>query len=273
MLSVKCQHRATGQMFYRCAAPGCLFLRHGHPQCSRVLQHATQCRKLPPALRQRALEWAAARSLSAELAESSTSTATSTSTDLATPFNARDTESVTAQPTTHMTTAAREAAAPPQDPTRKIKKGGLGEVVVAAGRAELRAKLDFRIMKLICVRGLVPTILDTAEWKEFLQDANPRYQPTSSTTFVDKHIPSEAAQVRLLQIKILKQLDNLTLTYDGGSTRKPQSVYTVHITTQDRRVFFIEGDEASRERHTAEHIKGLIVEVRRLDSLLIMLTV
>ncbi|KAI0327039.1 hypothetical protein GY45DRAFT_1257848 [Cubamyces sp. BRFM 1775] len=251
-------------MFYRCVAPGCLFLRYGQPQSSRVLQHAIQCRKLSPALRQRALEWAASRSLSAELAEPSTSTAAGAAATPPSPLSTLTSTTSTGMQTTtiqpmHMTTAAREATTSTQDP--KVKKGGLGEVVVAAGRAELRTKLYFRIMKLICVRGLVPTILDTDEWKEFLQDANPRYQPTSTTTFVDKHIPSEAAQVRLLQIEVLKQLDNLTLTYDGGSTRKPQSMYTVHITTPDRRVFFIEGDEASRERHTAEHIKKLILEV------------
>ncbi|KAI0634079.1 ribonuclease H-like domain-containing protein [Trametes polyzona] len=143
----------------------------------------------------------------------------------------------------------------------KLKKGGMGAIAVTLGREELRKRADFCILKLMCVRNLLPTIVDTHEWKVFVHELNPRYEPTSSTTFVDKHIPSEAAQVRLLQLEVLKGYHNLTLTYDGGSIRKPQSVYTVHITTPDRRVFFVEGDEASREHHTAEYVKALITRV------------
>lgn len=134
-----------------------------------------------------------------------------------------------------------------------------------AGKERLQAKLDYHIMKLICVRGLVPNVIDSPEWKSFVTNANPKYDPTSSSKFVEVHIPSEAAKVRVLQLEHLGKRYNLTLTYDGGTTRKPQSVYTVHITTQDRRVFFVAGDEASREHHTAEHIRSVIIEVSDYD--------
>jgi hypothetical protein len=42
--------------------------------------------------------------------------------------------------------------------------------------------------------------------------------------------PSEAIFVREKQIEILRGIDNLTLTFDGNTTRKPHSIYTVHAT-------------------------------------------
>ncbi|CDO73140.1 hypothetical protein BN946_scf185007.g195 [Trametes cinnabarina] len=103
---------------------------------------------------------------------------------------------------------------------------------LAAGREKLKAKLDFHIMKLICVQGLVPDVIDSCEWKDFMQAANPHYNATLSTTFADVHIPAEVAKIRILQLQFLQQQTHLTLTYDGATTQKPQSVYTIHITTQ-----------------------------------------
>lgn len=255
-LAIKCKHRATGKAFYRCAADDCNHIRFGHPQSHRVLKHAVQCRKLPPTLRDQALEWSAAESLSSQLEAAAAKSSPGPDKASTSTSNAGS----SGQQISLQTDLAREATTSAKEP--QVKKGGLGEIAVAVGREELRKKVNFHIVKLICVRGLIPTILDTDEWKKFVEDLNPRYEPTSSTTFVEKYIPSEAAQVRVLQLAVLKTLDNLTLTFDGGSTRKPQSVYTVHITTPDRRVFFVEGDEASREHHTAEYVKGVIMQVK-----------
>lgn len=63
------------------------------------------------------------------------------------------------------------------------------------GRKQLQAKLDHHIMKLICVAGLVPRILDSSEWKEFMATANPKYHPTPSDKFEEEIIPNEAAFV------------------------------------------------------------------------------
>ena len=81
-------------------------------------------------------------------------------------------------------------------------------------------------MKLICVAGLVPHVLDSLEWKEFMSIANPKYSITSSDAFEEKIIPDEAAFVCKQVMEILQKEKNLTLTFDGNSTQKPQSVYT-----------------------------------------------
>lgn len=80
----------------------------------------------------------------------------------------------------------------------------------------------------------------------------------------DKHIPGEAARVRKLSIEFLKTRFNLTISYDGGTTKRPQSAYTVHFTTPDGRSFLIEGEESSDSSHTGEHIAHMLLNAMDL---------
>jgi len=127
--------------------------------------------------------------------------------------------------------------------------------------SEFQDNVNHVIMQLICVRGLVPNIIDTPEWKELLALLNINYHPTSRDTFTNKHIPREAVFVREKQIEILKELDDLTLTFDGTTTRKPHSVYTVHATTPACDTYFLDGHEGSDERHTSDWVTGKLMKV------------
>ena len=80
--------------------------------------------------------------------------------------------------------------------------------------------------------------------------------------FTKKLVPAGAALVRSYQNAFLRTCTNLTLTFDGAGTRKPSSVCTIHITTANRETFFMEGYDATDERHTAEFIEGLVTGVR-----------
>ena len=91
---------------------------------------------------------------------------------------------------------------------------------------------------------------------------NSIYRPTSSSTFVDNYIPKEAVAVRQRQLKELKKYTNLTLTFDGTSTRKPQSLYTVHATTPTRETYFLDGYEDSVSRHTVDWVKEKLFKVQ-----------
>ncbi|CAG8732788.1 6431_t:CDS:2, partial [Acaulospora colombiana] len=97
------------------------------------------------------------------------------------------------------------------------------------GKKRLDALVNAAVVNLFCVAGLSDSLADSPFWKHLLQTLNPKYDPVSSTTLRDKHIPAEAE-------------------------RYPQSVYTFHVTTPDRRTFFVDGDEASSESHTADYI-------------------
>jgi hypothetical protein len=86
-------------------------------------------------------------------------------------------------------------------------------------------------MWLICVRGLVPNVLDSPEWKELMNKLNGTYKPSSSDAFRDSFIPQEAVFVQNKQIELLKAEEDLTLTFDGTTIRSNESFYTAHATT------------------------------------------
>jgi hypothetical protein len=86
----------------------------------------------------------------------------------------------------------------------------------------------------------------------------------SSTVLVDDHIPGEAAWVCKLTLDYLNTQFDLTVSYDGATTKKPQSVYTISSTTADGHSFLIEGNEASDESHTGEHIARILLNAMDL---------
>jgi hypothetical protein len=168
-----------------------------------------------------------------------------------------------------------------EPPLKKYKgQGGLNvdqlREAGKKGKAEQHSlfqdRVDLVIMRLICVRGMVPNILDSPEWKELMGLLNGLYHPTSAGTFSDKHIPREAAYVCQKQIEILRATHNLTLTFDSNSTRKPHSIYTAHATTPLRESYLLDGHEGSDERHTAEWISGKLLKVHLLVFTMSLLT-
>jgi hypothetical protein len=90
--------------------------------------------------------------------------------------------------------------------------------------------------------------------------ANPDYKPISSQTLTN-YVASEAGFVHSKQLEHLWLQMNITLTFDGGSTRRPQSVYTMHATTPDRDVFCIHGEEGTDVSHTGEHLANMLIKV------------
>ena len=149
----------------------------------------------------------------------------------------------------------------------KLLRSTLKDTAIANGTIKFDDSINHKIVMLFCVSGIPLRVLDTPHWKELIETATKfRYKPTSSTTVSQTFIPAEAALVRKYQMAFLQTLSNLTVTFDGGSTRKPSSVYTIHITTADRECFFMEGHDATDEKHTAAYIEGLITLVRRNKS-------
>lgn len=130
-----------------------------------------------------------------------------------------------------------------------------------AGRDDLKDRINFSILKLLCNRGLPPTVVDSEEWKNLLSTAAPKYKHCGLKTFVDSLIPQEYALIKTLQLEHLKACKNLTISFDGQTSASLQSVYTVHVITGDRRIFFYDGNEASDRSHTGEHIFNVLNSV------------
>ncbi|KAL1714614.1 ribonuclease H-like domain-containing protein [Schizophyllum commune] len=132
------------------------------------------------------------------------------------------------------------------------------------GRARFQNEVNHAIMVFCCVCNIPLHALDTPQWKNLVCKLNPRYIPLSSNTFAEKYIPQEAALVKKKVVKILKKSRNLTVSFDGGSTRK-DSVYFVHVTTPEREHFFIDGHVGTAEKHDAMWIYKRLKQVRLLD--------
>ncbi|KAJ3793831.1 ribonuclease H-like domain-containing protein [Lentinula aff. detonsa] len=118
-------------------------------------------------------------------------------------------------------------------------------------------------MQLLCCDSIPLHVLDSPRWKNLIEylcrnGPNRSYTPVSSTHMATSVIPNEASLVRKLTLEQLKNERNLTVTFDGGSIRKPQSIYTTHVTTEDRITYFWDGDEASDKSHNSEYVNQVI---------------
>ena len=116
-------------------------------------------------------------------------------------------------------------------------------------------------MNLFCACGIPIRVADTNEWQEVFRIANPNYSPASRSTIEDSHIPAEAAAVVEKQVALLKNETNLTISFDGGSIRSTQSNLTIHIITEDRRVFFFEGLNSTGFAHTGDYYYECLKDV------------
>ena len=132
---------------------------------------------------------------------------------------------------------------------------------------KLTAQLDADVVQFFCVGGIPPSKASLPEWKQIFQHAAPTYQPASASKLEEYHIPSEAALVRTQQLEHLRTCTNLCITFDGQKIRLPQSVYTIHIITPERRICCFDGHEASEDSHTGEHLFKMLDEVSPTDLL------
>lgn len=140
-------------------------------------------------------------------------------------------------------------------------KSGVKANKVAA-KEQLQNDVDHIVMRLICVRGMVPNILNSPEWAELMTRLNPDYKPSSSSKFADNFVPKEASFVRQEQLKKLQQQENMTMSFDGGSTRNA-SLYLAHATTaaDPRHSYFVEGHVGTDEHHTVDWVTDHIMKV------------
>lgn len=130
-----------------------------------------------------------------------------------------------------------------------------------ARQDELTKQLDADVVHLFCVGGIPPSKVDLAEWKTLWAHAVPTYSPASSSKLEEYQIPAEAALARSQQLNHLRTCINLSITFDGQTTRRQESIYTIHIITPGRLVFLFDGHEASGDSHTANHLFAMLDEV------------
>ncbi|KAF9497418.1 hypothetical protein BDN71DRAFT_1494751 [Pleurotus eryngii] len=237
------QLAVKGDGWWECVA--CGLRRSGNMQMSRILRHASTCSKLEgydSTLRKAAVNASSDSSLGAKA--------------------------------TGADKTNRELGSMKPSQGRSKDRLDITPFIEAGKRSRREADAQFQnsvnllIVRLICSCGLVPNLIDMSEWRQLMTLlGGGRYHPTSMNTFVDKHIPHEAAHVCKEQISILSQSENLTLTFDGTSNRLQESFYTAHATTPLRQSYLLHGHQGSDEHHTSEWIKDkLLITVREVGE-------
>ncbi|KAJ2987987.1 hypothetical protein NUW54_g9257 [Trametes sanguinea] len=111
------------------------------------------------------------------------------------------------------------------------------------------------LIRYIVCNGIPPSSVDSTAFKNFISAIQPKYDPPSATTLRDRLIPNEAARLQISLFEKLGTSRNLTLSFDGGKTRRPHGIYTVTITTPgSRKSYLVDLNDASRVSHTARYI-------------------
>jgi hypothetical protein len=242
-----------GKKYWTCISSDCRYRASGNAQQDRVYKHATGCEALGrthPDVWQAIVDLQSGTSLGALLQQGSTSNSHSE------PSSSRASSPVM------ISSAKKQKVEGPGKVWQWAREGGKVKKREEMERTQQLA--DHMIMQLICVRGLVPNILDSPEWTKLMHILNPNYNSTSAEKFSNKIIPKEAAFVRQEQLKVLQKSENITITFDGNSTRR-DSIYFVHATT-DQNSYFVEGHIGSDAHHTTKWITDRLLKVSTLSN-------
>jgi len=138
----------------------------------------------------------------------------------------------------------------------------LKKMLKAEAKKAKGLKINQAILDLICGTGIPPTIGDTAEWKNVISTIDTTITTYGSMSFVDTYIPGEAVWITEEEIQMLSKVKNLTISYDGSTTKAVESIYTIHIITPSLwKAYLIEGNEASGVSHNGPQIANELFKV------------
>ncbi|KAF8600686.1 hypothetical protein BDV93DRAFT_608572 [Ceratobasidium sp. AG-I] len=113
----------------------------------------------------------------------------------------------------------------------------------------------------VCALSLPPSILDSIYWTRMIRNIDKKIERSCGSHISGVLIPAEAARAREKSIEVLKQHRHLTLSFDGATTRRNQSIYTIHATTPDtRQAHLLAGNEATGKSHTGKHIEAVLLK-------------
>ena len=206
------------------------------------MKHARVCNKLPKTLRTKAKQLAANNALSKRVLDS----------DGQQSDNEEDKEHEGAQQVDTMKKT---------EDGRSVPTNEWFEEARTLGRDERHKRLDFAILLLICAASLPTYIVSRPEWRRMLMVADPTYTPAMQEKLETEQIVSEAENVMAKQLECLRTQENLTISCDGGTTKGREAFWTIHVSTPKRKVYLMEGREATSESHTGVWIKNLVLEV------------
>lgn len=150
---------------------------------------------------------------------------------------------------------------PDETSLENIGTGSLQQYAKNTGRQQLKVRADHAVMRMWIAAGLPPAIFDYPEWKELCGVLNPTYEPLTRTMYTEVILPTEQAHIQVQQLEYLQTKHYLTLTFDGGTTRRQDGFYTIHVCTPDSEEFLVEMVDGRGVAHTGTWIKGHLKRV------------
>jgi hypothetical protein len=237
---------AADKLHVRCIASSKCNTLWVHPRNKRrVIGHAadvSECPSMPAELRDEAINAMAQKAIGDKFRMPDVSTSASRLLD---------------GPSTNLKRTRTESDA---GTVASTSKKPMLDVFITEGNKALKTNGDYALMLFITCAGVPPSIVDSDHFKKLVGVLNPAYKPPSSSTLAEKLIPEEAAKILQGMIAFFKTCRNCTITFDGGKSKR-NGLYTIHITTADRRSFCVEIDDASRLSHTANYVFEILSRV------------
>jgi hypothetical protein len=130
------------------------------------------------------------------------------------------------------------------------------------GKANRDEAINLAVIRFICAAGLPTHIVSYQEWTDLLNLLCPSYRPPNRSMLEDDLIVSEANKVRRDILIQLRNQWNLTISFDGGTSRGRDSYWTIHVSTEERKVHLLETILATDVSHTAQWIEQQAMGVR-----------
>lgn len=236
---------------YRCAGTGCPKIFKPRTKV-RVLKHCKECLKMTTEQRKAAAAASADTAPGALVANTITLL---TANDGGFTTTSMPNSSPEQHATSTQSTAQLLIPKPPPTVTDKYAFFGQG------GRRALHGALDLAVVKLICIARLPPYIVNLNAWKDIFALQTPSYKPASCTQLSEGHILAEQEHIKKRQIDFLKTQYRISISFDGGTIKSGDSMYTVHATTEDNHVMLLEGQDCTGISHTGEMIADLVERV------------
>lgn len=253
ILLQKCYHESAPEKhLFRCVG-GC-GMTYINRNLNRTVHHATACHRLPADICTRAKEHAANKALSRKLAASDP--------EVEVDAGGEPTIKESGQK------ESKDVGGVIAVKKRKLNNGvasnskttKLFEQAKKLGRKERHEKIDLVILILVCCAGIPTFITQQNVWKDVFSLADPTYVPASRAKLEEVQIVGEAESIQQIQIAYLKTQNNITVSCDGGTTRGRKAFWTLHMSTEDRKVYLMDVREATAESHTAVWIKSYVLE-------------
>ena len=206
---------------------------------NRVLKHASECRKLTTDLRELARDKSAEKAPSQKLE------------------NQAEREAELEEP------KKKKSVPNKQNETLETShKVTVFNSFQRKGKSNRDEAINLAMIKFICTAGLPTHIVSYQEWTDLLNLLCPSYHPPSRSMLEDDLIVSEANKVRRNILNRLRNQWNLTISFDGGTSRGRDSYWTIHVSTEERKVYLLETILATDVSHTAEWIEQQALGVR-----------